>query len=88
MAIPKMNAHFLEFSKCLGSHDVRYFLIGGHAVGLHGWARNTKDIDFWIAGDGDNQARAGARYASSHFPTPATICSKNRTPLSALACRH
>ena len=37
MVTPKLNPHFLEFSKCLGAHDERYLLIGGYAVGAHGW---------------------------------------------------
>ena len=68
MGTPKLNPHFLEFSKCLGAHDVRYLLIGGYAVGFHGWPRNTKDIDFWIAGDEENQARVIHALREFGFP--------------------
>ena len=68
MGTPKLNPHFLEFSKCLGAHDVRYLLIGGYAVGFHGWPRNTKDIDFWIAGDEENQARVIEALREFAFP--------------------
>jgi hypothetical protein len=68
MAKPKLNQHFLEFSKCLAEHKVRYMLIGGYAVGFHGWARNTHDIDFWVAGDAENQARLVR--ALRHFAFP------------------
>mgnify|MGYP000036760550 CR=1 FL=1 len=68
MGTPKLNPHFREFSKCLGAHDVRYLLIGGYAVGFHGWPRNTKDIDFWIAGDEENQARVIEAIREFAFP--------------------
>jgi len=68
MATPKMNSHFLEFSRFLNSNEVRYLLIGGHAVGYHGWARNTKHIDFWIAGDTANQARTVDAIRQFAFP--------------------
>lgn len=65
---PKLNPHFLEFSKFLNAHSVRYLLIGGYAVGFHGWARNTKDIDFWIASDPENQERVIAALRDFAFP--------------------
>ena len=68
MGTPKLNPHFLEFSKCLGAHDVRYLLIGGYAVGFHGWPRNTKDIDFWIAGDEENLSRVIRALRQFAFP--------------------
>ena len=32
-------------------------LIGGYAVGIHGYARSTNDIDFFVSGDEDNAKR-------------------------------
>ena len=40
---------FKEFLKLLKEHEVRYLLIGGYAVGYHGYARATEDMDIWIA---------------------------------------
>jgi len=68
MGTPKLNPHFQGFSKCLTAHEVRYLLIGGYAVGFHGWPRNTKDIDFWIAGDPENQARVIKALREFAFP--------------------
>jgi hypothetical protein len=65
---PNLNPHFLEFSKLLNAHEVRYLLIGGYAVGYHGWPRNTKDIDFWIASDPGNQARVISALREFAFP--------------------
>jgi predicted nucleotidyltransferase len=35
--------------KLLKEHDVRYLLIGGYAVGFHGYPRATADMDIWVA---------------------------------------
>jgi len=40
---------FKEFLQLLKEHDVRYLLIGGYAVGYHGYARATDDMDIWVA---------------------------------------
>ena len=45
---------FKEFIQCLNSNNVKYLLIGGWAVGLHGHPRATKDIDFLIFIDDAN----------------------------------
>jgi len=38
----------------LNSNNVKYLLVGGWAVGLHGHPRATKDIDFLIFYDNEN----------------------------------
>ncbi len=40
---------FKEFLKLLNEKGVRYLLIGGYAVGYHGYPRATNDMDVWIA---------------------------------------
>jgi hypothetical protein len=45
---------FKEFIQCLNSNNVKYLLIGGWAVGLHGHPRATKDIDFLVFMDNAN----------------------------------
>lgn len=40
---------FKEFLKLLNSHDVKYLLIGGYAVGYYGYPRPTGAIDIWVA---------------------------------------
>ena len=49
MATPQLQADFKEFLKLLNSKQVEYLLIGGYAVGYHGYPRATADIDIWIA---------------------------------------
>src|SRR3954470_20939021 len=52
-----LNQDFRDLLSCLNSAGVRYLLIGGYAVNFHGYTRNTKDIDIWIALEPDNARR-------------------------------
>lgn len=45
----QLNQDFLEFIGLLEEEKVDYLVIGGYAVGLHGFPRYTGDIDFFIA---------------------------------------
>jgi hypothetical protein len=36
---------FKEFLRLLRAHSVEYLLIGGWAVGYHGYPRSTDDLD-------------------------------------------
>ena len=40
-----LNQDFKEFIQSLNDNQVRYLVIGGYAVALHGYPRYTKDID-------------------------------------------
>ena len=50
----ELNEDFKDLLKLLDSKNVRYLLIGGYAVILHGHPRLTNDLDVVIAGDGEN----------------------------------
>jgi hypothetical protein len=43
-----LNQDFREFLQLLNANQVRYLVVGGYAVALHGYPRYTKDIDVWI----------------------------------------
>ncbi len=45
----KLNQDFREFIGLLESEAVEYLIVGGYAVGLHGFPRYTGDIDFFVA---------------------------------------
>jgi len=49
MATIHLPSDFKEFLKLLNAHQVEYLLIGGYAVGFHGYPRATVDMDIWIA---------------------------------------
>lgn len=48
MATIRLPPDFRDFLRLLNSHDVRYLLIGGYAVGYHGYPRATGDMDIWV----------------------------------------
>jgi hypothetical protein len=48
MAKIELHPDFKEFLRLLNSHNARYLLVGGYAVGYHGYPRATGDMDIWI----------------------------------------
>ena len=54
MATIKLTQDFKEFLQLLNSEKIEYLLIGGYAVGLHGYVRGTGDMDVWIATNEQN----------------------------------
>jgi len=48
MAKIELHPDFKDFLKLLNAHNVRYLLVGGYAVGYHGYPRATGDMDIWI----------------------------------------
>jgi uncharacterized nucleotidyltransferase DUF6036 len=52
-----MNADFLDLLTALSAADARFLVVGGYAVGVHGWPRATKDLDVWIEASADNAKR-------------------------------
>jgi len=54
MAMILLPPDFKEFLQLLNDHEVDYLLIGGYAVGYHGYPRATGDMDIWIAIHPDN----------------------------------
>ena len=51
------NQDFKEFIQSLNDNQVRYLIVGGYAVALHGYPRYTKDLDIWIELNPDNAAK-------------------------------
>lgn len=49
-----MHDHFRRFIRLLSEEAVEYLIIGGFAVARHGYARYTKDIDFFIGVSPEN----------------------------------
>ncbi|HAG83052.1 MAG TPA: hypothetical protein DCL61_18290 [Cyanobacteria bacterium UBA12227] len=52
-----LNQDFKEFIEFLNKYKVRYLVIGGYAVALHGHPRYTKDLDIWIEMEPKNAQR-------------------------------
>ena len=48
---------FKDFFASLNKARVRYLVVGGYAVALHGHPRYTKDVDIWVGLDEENARR-------------------------------
>jgi hypothetical protein len=57
MATTPLPQDFADFLKLLSSHGVEFLLIGGYAVGIHGYPRGTADLDVWVASTPANAQR-------------------------------
>ena len=57
MATIPLPPDFKEFLKLLNNNKVNYLLIGGYAVGFHGYVRATADMDIWIERSKNNSKR-------------------------------
>lgn len=66
----QLQADFKDFLRLLNAHRVEYLLIGGYAVGYHGYPRATVDLDVWIARTGDNAQRTVAVLHEFGFTDP------------------
>jgi hypothetical protein len=49
MATTLLPPDFKEFLQLLSLKQVEYLLVGGYAVGYHGYPRATADMDIWIS---------------------------------------
>ena len=49
-----LHPDFKDFLRLLNSQRVEYLLVGGYAVGYHGYPRATGDMDIWIAVNPEN----------------------------------
>jgi predicted nucleotidyltransferase len=56
----ELPADWNEFVALLISHGVEFVVIGGHAVGYHGYPRYTGDIDFLVRTTDRNAAAIAA----------------------------
>jgi predicted nucleotidyltransferase len=52
-----LTPDFREFIQSLNDNGVRYLVVGGYAVALHGHPRYTKDIDIWVDLDLENAGK-------------------------------
>jgi len=49
-----LTKDFKEFVQLLTKHKVEYIIVGGYAVGIHGYPRFTGDLDIWLNPVEDN----------------------------------
>ena len=71
MAPPVLPPDFSAFLRSLNTHGVSYLVVGGYAVGFHGYPRATADIDIWIPRDPGTAGRMVAALRDFGFNVPA-----------------
>jgi predicted nucleotidyltransferase len=62
-----LNKNFREFLKLLIENDVEFLVVGGYAVGVHGFPRYTGDMDVFVALNPDNALRIAAAFDAFGF---------------------
>lgn len=60
---------FKELLRLFDQNKVKYLLIGGYAVSLHGFVRATNDIDLAVSDDSDNARNIVAALTEFGFAT-------------------
>lgn len=68
MAKIELHPDFKDFLRLLNSHDVRYMLVGGYAVGYHGYPRATGDMDIWIETSESNSTKLASAFREFGMP--------------------
>ncbi len=86
----KLTKDWREFIESLNSNGVEYVIVGGHAVGYHGYPRYTGDIDFFVRPSRENAGRlvkalvsfgfAGAGELEETLVTPDQVVQLGRPP--------
>ncbi|NLD39082.1 MAG: hypothetical protein GX654_19655 [Desulfatiglans sp.] len=61
---------FKEFLKQLNEKKIKYLLIGGYAVGYHGYPRATNDLDIFISRDNETAKLMVSALKDFGFDTP------------------
>jgi len=62
-----LNKNFREFIELLEKYGVKYLVVGGYAVGLHGFPRYTGDLDIFVALSSENAEKILQVFAAFGF---------------------
>jgi hypothetical protein len=86
----RLNKDLREFIALLNSTGVKYLIVGGYAVGFHGYPRFTGDIDFFVERSLENATRLEKVLAdfgfgelglsASNFLEPESVIQLGRPP--------
>jgi len=66
-----LNKNFQEFVKLLDARGVKFLIVGGYAVGFHGYPRYTGDIDIFVAISPENAEKLIGVFKEFGFPNSA-----------------
>jgi hypothetical protein len=62
------NQDFRDFLQALNNNEVKYILVGGYAVILHGYSRTTGDMDIWVSRTKENYQKIVKAFAEFKMP--------------------
>lgn len=68
---------FKEFLRLLNSNGVEYLIVGGYAVGYHGYPRPTGHLDIWISKSPANTERVDRALEEFGFSCPVSVLLQN-----------
>ena len=62
------NEDFRDFLHSFNNNNVRYILVGGYSVVLHGYSRTTGDMDLWVERTPENYQLLTSAFAEFGMP--------------------
>jgi len=62
------NEDFRDFITCFNDNAVKYMLVGGYSVILHGYSRTTGDMDIWVERSAENYKKITASFLQFGMP--------------------
>ena len=85
-SVAEFPVDFADFVHALNANGVEYLLVGGYAVGVHGYVRATVDIDFFFRRTPENVGERARDVSADHasqagrrrFESGRPLCSKRQ----------
>lgn len=62
------NSDFRDFIMALNKNAVKYILVGGYSVILHGYSRTTGDMDIWVERSDENYSKIVKAFENFGMP--------------------
>jgi predicted nucleotidyltransferase len=62
------NSDFRDFIASFNKHGVKYLLVGGYSVILHGYSRTTGDMDLWVERSEENYLKIKSAFQDFGMP--------------------
>ena len=62
------NQDFRDFLNALNNNKVKYLLVGGYSVILHGYSRTTGDMDIWVDRTKENYVLLNSAFEEFGMP--------------------
>lgn len=66
----KLDRNFADFLRSLNARGVEYLVVGGYAVGYHGFVRATGDLDVFVRSSPQNAESLLAAFKDFGFDVP------------------